>query len=1782
MAPIGFNRPLTISSVTFSLAVALLTLMHPGVAQGDSGPCATGGVIDDVANNPGLVSDCTALLAARDILAGERELNWSESTYIGEWEGVTLAGWPLRVTELQLGFRGLNGEVPNELGRLPNLTNLHLGRNQLTGNIPAQLGSLSNLVELYLFENELTGAIPTELATLPKLKVLDLAENRLAGPIPYQPGGFASLTRMDLFHNRLLGNIPSWLGSLANLRELDLCRNDFTGRIPSELGSLRNLRFLCLGENPLSGTIPATLGNLGNLESLYLYDSGLTGEIPPELTNLSKLKHLNLSENSWNAPIPSFLGDLSDLEILVIRDSDLIGLIPAELGKLTKLTYLELEYNQLTGPLPPELGRLKNLQGLRFNYNQLSGTIPSEMFELKNLRALRLSDNQLTGQIPSEIDGLINLQVLNLYNNELDGPIPRELVNIENLRHLNLGGNPLGGEIPEWLGDISELQYLNLLDTGLTGEIPTGLSQLSNLRTVHLQINKLTGPIPPWLGTLVDLDRLYLNHNQFTGTIPAELSELRNLLTLSLGTNLLTGAIPDELALLSRLDSLNLSGNKLTGGIPATLGNLSNLRRLELSQNQLTGEIPDALGELTNLTDLELAQNQLTGEIPPALGELANLGVLHLEQNRLTGGIPATLGNLSNLRRLYLAQNHLTGEIPAALGELTSLSGLYLQGNDLTGCLPLALSRLDNLYVDDNNLSFCLAQDDDPTTVGNPSALTAREGESLVIEKALLLANDIEPGDRALRIVDVGDPVNGTVSMGETAITFLHDGSETTSGGFKYTVSDGVDTATGGVTIAVTPVNDPPTAVGDTAVVDEGGLLLIRTWQLLGNDSDAEGDALYISAVGKGVNGTVRLVGTSVTYVHDGSETSSGAFEYTVSDGAVTATATVTITVRPVNDPPTANNDTAVVEEGGTLVLEESVLVLNDSDAESRLKISEVDEAVNGTVRLVGTTVIYEHDGSETSTGAFAYTVSDGVDTATATVTITIRPVNNPPTAVDDTAVVDEGDTLQMQTRELLSNDSDVEGETLTISAVGEAVNGTVRLDGAVVTYVHDGSETFTGWFTYTLSDGVDTATAAVTITVRPVNDPPTASGDTAAMYEGETLKIQTLDLLVNDSDAEGDALSISAVGEAVNGAVQLDGTTITYVHDGSETITGGFTYTVSDGVDTATAKVTITVRPVNDPPRATDDIATVNEGETLLLEESVLLFNDSDADGTLKVSGVGNAINGTVRMDGTTVTYAHDGSETTSGAFEYTASDGVDTATAKVTITVRPVNDPPKAIGDTAVVDQGETLLVEHSVLLLNDSDAEGETLSILAVRDAVNGTVWIDGTTITYVHDGSETSTGGFTYTVGDGSVTATATVTITIKGVNEPPTPVDDTAVVDEGGTLVLEQSALLLNDSDAEGVLKVSGVGEAVNGSVRMDGTTITYVHDGSETTTGGFTYTISDGVHTATATVTIAVRPVNDPPMVSSDSAVMDEGGTLQIQVPELLVNDSDSEGDALSISAVGDPLNGTVRMDGTTITYVHDGSETTTGGFTYTISDGVHTATATVTIAVRPVNDPPMVSSDSAVMDEGGTLQIQVPELLVNDSDSEGDALSISAVGDPLNGTVRMDGTTITYVHDGSETTTGGFTYTISDGGDTASATVTIAVRPVNDPPMVSSDSAVMDEGGTLQIQVPELLVNDSDSEGDALSISAVGDPLNGTVRMDGTTITYVHDGSETTTGGFTYTISDGGDTATATVTIAVRPVNDIPVVPLVLLALGVVLVTAVILGVAIVIRRDRRASQDS
>jgi len=303
--------------------------------------------------------------------------------------------------------------------------------------------------------------------------------------------------------------------------------------------------------------------------------------------------------------------------------------------------------------------------------------------------------------------------------------------------------------------------------------------------------------------------------------------------------------------------------------------------------------------------------------------------------------------------------------------------------------------------------------------------------------------------------------------------------------------------------------------------------------------------------------------------------------------------------------------------------------------------------------------------------------------------------------------------------------------------------------------------------------------------------------------------------------------------------------------------------------------------------------------------------------------------------------------------------------------------------------------------------------------------------------------------------------------------------------------------------------------------------------------------------------------VSGPPNARDDAATTDEDTPVDIHV---LANDSDPDGDALTVSDYdsASTQGGTVTCTAAGVcTYTPPRDFHGTDTFTYTASDGHGgTDTATVTITVNPVNDPPRAVDDAATTPPDVPVQVNV---LANDSDPDGDALTVSAYdpsstqGGPVSCTAAG---VCTYTPPTGFTGTDVFTYTASDGhGGTGTATVTITVNPVNDPPRAVDDAATTPPDVPVQINV---LVNDSDPDGDALTVSDYdsSSTQGGPVSCTGAGVcTYTPPTGFTGTDVFTYTASDGhGGTATASVRITVTvvpPTEHLLYMPIVMKAYG-------------------------
>ncbi|WP_143448031.1 Ig-like domain-containing protein [Kineosporia sp. R_H_3] len=278
-------------------------------------------------------------------------------------------------------------------------------------------------------------------------------------------------------------------------------------------------------------------------------------------------------------------------------------------------------------------------------------------------------------------------------------------------------------------------------------------------------------------------------------------------------------------------------------------------------------------------------------------------------------------------------------------------------------------------------------------------------------------------------------------------------------------------------------------------------------------------------------------------------------------------------------------------------------------------------------------------------------------------------------------------------------------------------------------------------------------------------------------------------------------------------------------------------------------------------------------------------------------------------------------------------------------------------------------------------------------------------------------------------------------------------------------------------------------------------------------------------------------PQNRPPTAVTDTVVTPEGTTVVFSVT---VNDTDPDGDALTLTSATDPERGTVScLPWGQCTFAPDPGATGEDSFTYTVSDGrggVASGAVRVTVTpVAPPNRAPVAAPDAVVTVQGTAVTFDV---LANDTDADADPLGVAVRSRPAHGTVDCSGAgRCRYLpaagFSGSDT----FGYTVSDGrGGSADADVTLTVTPVGTPPSTPTtpnhapraraDAWTTTKGTAVTADV---LANDTDVDGDPLTVTSAGRAWNGTVRCTPSgSCTYAPRPGFTGTDAFTYTVTDG------------------------------------------------------
>ncbi|MBE4492884.1 tandem-95 repeat protein [Vibrio parahaemolyticus] len=690
----------------------------------------------------------------------------------------------------------------------------------------------------------------------------------------------------------------------------------------------------------------------------------------------------------------------------------------------------------------------------------------------------------------------------------------------------------------------------------------------------------------------------------------------------------------------------------------------------------------------------------------------------------------------------------------------------------------------------------------------------------------------------------------------------------------------------------------------------------------------------------------------------------------------------------------------------------------------------------------------------------------------------TDKPLATTPVTLD--AIEEDGGSIIITTEELLSNVDDEDKDTLSVeNLIIDKGNGTLVDNG-------DGTWTFTPQidddtevsFTFDIIDDEDlVVSGSANLDILPINDAPNAENDVITTEEDTAV---TIDVLVNDSDVEGDALSIqSASVPSEQGSVDIVDGKLVFTpaenFNGEATIT----YIVTDGDLTDEAKVTVTVTPVNDSPVAVDDTTSIQEDTAVTID---VLTNDTDVDGD-KLSIESASVpkeQGTVEVVNGKLVFTPAENFNGDAEITYTVMDGELTDEAKVTVTVNPVNDVPtiKVEAVESITEDAVSTDTVVATLTVRDTDTPEDQLTV-SLENNSNGYFVLVGNEVKLTQAGVDAVNNDelnlkdltISASVSDGvNPTANDSDSLIVNRVNDAPTIKVDAveSITEDAVSTDTVVATLTVRDTDTpEDQLTVSLENNS-NGYFVLVGNEVKLTQAGVDAVNNDelnlkdltISASVSDGVNpTANDSDSLIVNRVNDAPTV--ENAIADQELSEDFATYTIDLNDAFKDSDSALNFSVSGNNNVLVSIENgiATISPTADwnGSETLT--FTATDPSG-ESVSQTVDFTVAPVAD--IVADNATVVEDTPTII----NVLGNDTfEGKDKVVSLDAENGPKNGTVIVnnDGT-VTYTPDDNYVGKDTFTYVVTSGGVSESTTVTVNVTPVNDKPESEDFTHVADD----------------------------------------------------------------------------------------------------------------------
>ncbi|WP_438812904.1 tandem-95 repeat protein [Vibrio parahaemolyticus] len=1104
-----------------------------------------------------------------------------------------------------------------------------------------------------------------------------------------------------------------------------------------------------------------------------------------------------------------------------------------------------------------------------------------------------------------------------------------------------------------------------------------------------------------------------------------------------------------------------------------------------------------------------------------------------------------------------------SASVPKEQGTVEVVDGklVFTPAENFNGEATISYIVTDGDLTDEAKVSVTVTPvNDSPVAVDDTTSI--QEDTAVTID---VLTNDTDVDGDKLSIESASVPKEqGTVEVVDGKLVFTPAENFNGDAEIAYTVTDGELTDEAKVTVTVNPVNDVPTIKVEAveSITEDAVSTDTVVATLTVRDTDTPEDQLTVSLENNS-NGYFVLVGNEVKLTQAGVDAVNNdelnlkdlTISASVSDGVnPTANGSDSLIVNRVNDAPTIDNvilDQVLAEDFASYTID-----LNDAfkDSDSALNFSvfgnsNVLVSIENGIATISPTA--DWNGSETLT--FTATDPSG-ESISQTVNFTVAPVAD--IVADKATVVEDTPTII----KVLGNDTfEGDGKVVSLDTNNGPANGTVSInpDGSV-TYTPNDNYVGKDTFTYIVTSGGVSESTTVNVDVTPVNDAPMAKGDIATTQEGTAV---TIDVLPNDTDVDGDKLSIqSASAPEAQGKVEIvDGK---LVFTPAENFNGDaeITYTVTDGALTDQATVKVTVNAVNDTPIIkVDAVESITEDavntDTVV---ATLTVRDTDTPEDQLAVSLENNSNGYFVLVGNEVKLTQAGVDAVNNdelnlkdlTVSASVSDGVNpTASDSYSLVVNRVNDAPtveNAIADQVLSEDFDAYTIDlNEVFKDSDSSLEFSVSGNNSIQiSIVNGVATI---TPTADWNGKET----ITFTAKDPSgESVNQTVDFTVAPVVD--IEVDSADVVEDTPTII----NVLGNDTfeSTDKVVSLDAENGPKNGTVIVnnDGT-VTYTPDDNYVGEDTFTYIVTSGGVSESTTVSVDVTPENDAPVAKDDTAITDEDTPVTIDV---LPNDTDVDGDKLSIESASVPKEqGTVEVVDGKLVFTPAENFNGHAEITYTVTDGELTDVAKVTVTVNPVNDAPTIKVDAveSITEDAVSTDTVVATLTVRDTDTPEDQLTVSLENNS-NGYFVLVGNEVKLTQAGVDAVNNdefnlkdlAISASVSDGvNPTASDSDSLVVNRVNDAPTVENaiaDQVLSEDFDAYTIDLNEVF-KDSDSSLE-FSVSGNSNVLvsieNGIVTINPTAD---WNGSEI----LTFKATDpSGESISQTVNFTVAPVADI------------------------------------